>query len=264
MSTSVRTYSPSLTSDQEVNAILGILVFDMLVKILRLFPSKDVLRIDNNHMYERLGANCYLTADISKLMKENASKQYKYGNRVYVEDSLSINLYHTDNRLNSLLSGGGEVYVIKDEANRLVWFKNEAQELSFPIAGRTSETEPFSLNIAESSYFTASQKITAKDFRDLNKLVHKEDFVLLEVVGDRIQGLRMEDGRRYSLDDVPDSIEQATPDMLLKSYHFLPIVGKDYDVRLANVDGAYVLHSQICFTPLVDIDVYEYVRPVQL
>lgn len=257
-------YVPQLVQEQEIAAILSILVFDMLVKILRLFPSKYGLHIDNSHMYERLGANCYLTADISGLMKENASKQYKYADQVYDDDSLDLSLYHTDNRLNSLLSGGGEVYVIKDEANRSVWFKNEAQELSFPMAARTSETETFNLDIAESSYLTASQKIAANDFRDLNKLVHKEDFVLLEAVGDRIQGLRMEDGRRYSLDDVPDSIEQATPDMLLKSYHFLPIVGKDYDVRLANVDGEYVLHSQICFASLVDIDVYEYVRLVQL
>lgn len=222
-------------------------------------------------MHERLGANCFVKVDVSELMKENADKKRSLGARVFEEDSLTIRIFNNDKKLKSIAPGGGAVYVIRDEANNVVWFKNEAQEISFPIS-KVSSIEHAGFLVPDSEVLTTEAKLTAKDFGHISRLVRDQEVVDLEVRKKsnaeadhpeyELQGIRFEDSRRYSLDLVPDFERQEEPEMLLRSYHFMPFPGKDHIVQVVKDDDEYVLHSRLDYMAMVDIDIYEYLSVV--
>lgn len=272
MSTSsLDTYDPMVVEGQEIVALLEIAIFDALQKVLNLFPKNDVLCVENNLMHERLGANCFVKVDVSELMKENADKKRSLGTRVFEEDSLTIRIFNKDKKLKSIVPGGDAVYVIQDNAESVLWFKNEAQEISFPII-RPSATGRTTFSVPDGEALTTEATFTSKDFGHVNRLVRDQEVVDLEIrkktkaeadqPEHELEGFRLEDGRRYSLDLDPAFESQGEPAMLLRSYHFMPYPGKDHKVQVMKAGDEYVLHSKLDYMAMVDVDIYEYLSVV--
>lgn len=251
-------YKPELTDGQEVVAVLGIGVFDMLSKVLNLFPDNDILRMDKNRIHERVGANCFVEVDISEAMKINVEKDIRYDGKVWDQDSLSLNLYNQDKRIKSVRATGGDVFIITDERENALWFKNDVQEISFPWCKRRPKVKKQPPAIMEEEYITEVLQLKSKECAEIRSQSAKSEYLDLEVYDDQLVGYRLDDDCRYTLSQGVDDIDMTQVPVTLRSYHCLHFPKQRYELRIAKVGNDYVLHSKVDFGALVEVNMYEY------
>ncbi|GEM_PF-6393983 len=251
-------YKPVLKEGEKLITMLSPAVFDSILKQMWLFPEKDAIFLDHNKIYDRRGASCSIEVDISELMKENKSKAYYYERKRIYTDILTMNIFN-DDKLKNVISGGEVIYVIEDEANNLIWFKNEYQEVSVNICRRHVPENLDFQDIDKTQYVTSLREMDHRSFKEIRRIARKEEFVDLMVSGDKLLGIRTEDQRKYTLSSCPEPLGDEC--QYFRSYHFLPIKCGAMKLRIARIEGEYILHGSADYARS-KIKIHEYLRTV--
>lgn len=249
-------YKPELAEGQEIIAILSIGVCDMLTKVLNLFPDNDILLVEKNLIHERIGANCFVEIDISELMRTNVQQDIRHGGKTWNQATLSLNLYNKDKRFMSF-HGGNEVFVIADEKEHVLWFKNDVQELSFPWCKKRPKVKMSPPSPKEGEHVTEVLSLKGSECSEIRSQSAKSEYLDLEIYGDKLASFRLDDGSRYSLLTSMTEVDLTLHPVTLRSYHFLHFPKRDYKLQVAKVGDDFILHSEIGLKP-ADVNMYEF------
>lgn len=251
-------YEPELADGQKVIAILEITVFDMLSKMLALFPDNDILIVEKNLIHERIGANCFVEINISEVMKINAEKNISYDGKAWNQTTLSLNLYNRDKRIKSIIATGDKVFIITDEKENALWFKNDEQEISFPWCERRAKTKTPPPKIKKNDYITEALALKSKECAEVRNQSAKSEYLDLEVNGEQIVSYCLDDESRYTLAQTAEEVDMQQVPTKLRSYHILHFPKQGYELRIAKVGDDYILHSKVDLGTTVTVNMYEY------